>query len=72
MPGEDDTLDPTSARAGKRARQGITGGGLTAYAVMMTETALLAGFHRHVPKPVEPSELIAIIASLTGRPNEDL
>ncbi len=29
--------------------------------------ALLAGYLTHLPKPVEPAELIAVIASLTGR-----
>jgi len=29
--------------------------------------ALLAGFHSHVAKPVDPAELIAVVASLTGR-----
>ena len=29
--------------------------------------SLRAGFHMHVSKPVEPSELIAIVASLAGR-----
>jgi CheY-like chemotaxis protein len=41
---------------------------LTAYA--RTEdrrAALLAGFQSHVAKPVELSELIAVIANLTGR-----
>ena len=29
--------------------------------------ALLAGFQVHVPKPIDPHELIAVIASLAGR-----
>jgi CheY-like chemotaxis protein len=29
--------------------------------------ALLAGFQTHVAKPVDPAELVAVIASLTGR-----
>jgi CheY-like chemotaxis protein len=28
--------------------------------------ALAAGFQMHVPKPVEPEELILVIATLTG------
>jgi CheY-like chemotaxis protein len=28
--------------------------------------ALLSGFQMHVPKPVEPAELIAVVASLAG------
>ena len=29
--------------------------------------ALLAGFHIHVPKPVQPTELVAVVASLAAR-----
>jgi CheY-like chemotaxis protein len=29
--------------------------------------ALEAGFKWHLPKPVEPTELVAVVASLTGR-----
>jgi PAS domain S-box-containing protein len=29
--------------------------------------ALLAGFHTHVPKPVEPAELVTVIASLVNK-----
>ena len=29
--------------------------------------ALLAGFQTHVAKPVDPSELVAVVASLAGR-----
>jgi CheY-like chemotaxis protein len=53
-----------SRRGGKRA-PAIA---LTAYA--RTEDrlrSLSAGFHMHVTKPVEPMELLTIVASLTGR-----
>ncbi|WP_225410222.1 PAS domain S-box protein [Stigmatella hybrida] len=41
---------------------------LTAYARMEDRArVLLAGFHSHVPKPVEPVELLAVLASLSGR-----
>lgn len=41
---------------------------LTAYARTQDRTAaLLAGFQSHVAKPVEPAELIAVIANLAGR-----
>jgi CheY-like chemotaxis protein len=41
---------------------------LTAYAQTQDRLrALAAGFQHHVPKPVEPAELAAVIASLTGR-----
>ena len=29
--------------------------------------ALLAGFQMHVPKPIDPHDLIAVIATLAGR-----
>jgi len=29
--------------------------------------ALLAGFHIHVPKPIQPTELVAVVASLAAR-----
>ncbi|MHC5774134.1 hybrid sensor histidine kinase/response regulator [Nostoc sp.] len=41
---------------------------LTAYARAEDRTqVLLAGFQLHVPKPVNPGELAAVIANLTGR-----
>jgi PAS domain S-box-containing protein len=41
---------------------------LTAYARTQDRTrVLLAGFTSHMPKPVEPLELLAMIATLTGR-----
>jgi CheY-like chemotaxis protein/two-component sensor histidine kinase len=41
---------------------------LTAYARVEDRVrALNAGFQVHVPKPIEPAELIAVVASLTGR-----
>ena len=41
---------------------------LTAYGRAVDRIrALSAGFHMHIPKPVEPAELATVIASLTGR-----
>jgi CheY-like chemotaxis protein len=41
---------------------------LTAYARAEDRVrALSAGFQVHVPKPIEPVELIVVVASLTGR-----
>jgi signal transduction histidine kinase/ActR/RegA family two-component response regulator len=41
---------------------------LTAYARVEDRVrALNAGFQVHVPKPIEPVELLAVVASLTGR-----
>jgi CheY-like chemotaxis protein len=40
---------------------------LTAYARTEERTkTLVAGFNMHVPKPVEPAELLAVLASLTA------
>ena len=42
---------------------------LTAYARVEDRTRVLSsGFQLHVPKPVEPVELVAVVASLAGRP----
>ncbi len=47
---------------------GIPAVALTAYARAADRTqALLAGFQLHVPKPVNPAELAAVVANLTGR-----
>ena len=41
---------------------------LTAYARVEDRVRTLsAGFDMHVPKPVEPAELLVVIASITGR-----
>jgi signal transduction histidine kinase/CheY-like chemotaxis protein len=41
---------------------------LTALARSQDRTrALFAGYQAHIPKPVEPAELIAVVATLTGR-----
>ena len=69
MPGEDGyelirqvrALDPSEGGQVKAAA-------LTAYA--RTEDrlrALWAGFQTHIPKPVQPNELAAVVASLAGR-----
>ncbi|HZN11558.1 MAG TPA: response regulator, partial [Blastocatellia bacterium] len=41
---------------------------LTAYAGAEDRVrALAAGFQAHAPKPIEPAEIVALVASLTGR-----
>jgi CheY-like chemotaxis protein len=41
---------------------------LTAFAQKEDQRrALLAGFQVHVPKPVDPADLLAVVASLAGR-----
>ena len=61
--------DPQDARAVPRSRAATCpAAALTAYA--RTEDrlhSLRAGFHRHVPKPVQPDELAEIVASLAAR-----
>ncbi|MBV9958557.1 MAG: response regulator, partial [Acidobacteria bacterium] len=45
---------------------------LTAYARVADRLRTLsAGYQMHVPKPVEPAELTAIVASLTGRTGKE-
>ncbi|MET0401958.1 MAG: ATP-binding protein [Cystobacter sp.] len=69
MPGEDGYSFITHIRALAPQEGGRTPAvALTAYARVEDRTrALLAGFHHHVPKPVEPVELLAVLASLSGR-----
>jgi CheY-like chemotaxis protein len=51
----------------KRGRE-ITAIALTAYAGEINEQqALLAGFQKHLSKPVDSEELIRVIASLSGK-----
>ena len=69
MPGEDGYSLIRKIRE-RPADQGgtVPAAALTAYA--RTEDrlhSLRAGFHRHVPKPVQPDELAEIVASLAGR-----
>jgi signal transduction histidine kinase/ActR/RegA family two-component response regulator len=55
-----------AAEAGHSVR--IPAIALTAYARVEDRIrALNAGFQVHVPKPIEPVELLAVVASLTGR-----
>ncbi|HVF28574.1 MAG TPA: ATP-binding protein, partial [Pyrinomonadaceae bacterium] len=73
MAGEDGYTLIRRARA-LGAERGIElpAAALTAYAGDDDrKRALLAGFQKHVPKPVEPSELIAVVASLAGRVREN-
>ena len=69
MPGEAGYSLIAKVRALGPDRGGNTpAAALTAYARAEDRTrALLAGFQLHVPKPVEPSELIAVVTNLAGR-----
>jgi len=69
MPGEDGYTLLRKIRALKPENGSqIPAAALTAYARAEDRTqALLAGFQIHISKPVEPAELIAVVASLAGR-----
>ncbi len=70
MPGEDGYSFARKLRAREARRGGrVPAVALTAYARAEDRTrALVAGFTSHVPKPIEPAELIAVIASLLPAP----
>jgi len=69
MPGEDGYSLIKKIRARSAERGGtVPAAALTAYARTEDRAhSLRAGFHRHVPKPVQPDELAEIVASLAGR-----
>jgi signal transduction histidine kinase len=68
MPIEDGYVLIRKVRSLPDHRRHIPAAALTAFA-NATDRArtLLAGYQAHVPKPVEPSELAVVIASLAGR-----
>jgi len=70
MPGEDGYSLLRRVRALGPARGGqVPAVALTAYAkVEDRKRALASGFARHIPKPVEPADLIATVAKLAGLP----
>jgi signal transduction histidine kinase/CheY-like chemotaxis protein len=69
LPGEDGYDLIRQVRADDKARGRRTGAvAITAYArVEDRERALVAGYQMHVPKPVDPTELASVIASVAGR-----
>jgi signal transduction histidine kinase/CheY-like chemotaxis protein len=69
MPGESGYSVIRDVRALEPERGGrLPAVALTAYAsVEDRERALSAGFDRHVAKPVDPSDLVAMVAALAGR-----
>ncbi|PQV63309.1 PAS domain S-box-containing protein [Abditibacterium utsteinense] len=69
MPGQDGYFLIEQVRAWEIQHGGrVPAVALTAYARVEDRVrALRAGFQVHVPKPVEPIELMAVVASLTGR-----
>ena len=74
MPGEDGYALIRKIRSLAPERGGkIPAAALTAYARAEDRMrALLSGFQLHVPKPVEPAELVAVVASLAGRAVEKI
>jgi signal transduction histidine kinase len=68
MPVEDGYVLIRKVRTLPDDRRNIPAAALTAFA-NATDRArtLLAGYQAHVPKPVEPSELAVVVASLAGR-----
>ncbi|WP_438015768.1 PAS domain-containing protein [Sorangium sp. So ce315] len=70
MPGESGyTLIQQVRAAGRVEIRGIPAVALTAYArIEDRRRALTAGFQKHVPKPIDPSGLVKVIADLAGRP----
>lgn len=69
MPGEDGYSLIRKLRAKENSMNGrIPAAALTAHAAVADRMrALSAGFDIHLPKPVEPAELVAVIASLASR-----
>jgi CheY-like chemotaxis protein len=69
MPDEDGYSLIRKVRAREPARGGlIPAAALTAYASPEDRLkALRAGYHDHLPKPVDPTVLIEIVAALAGR-----
>ena len=73
MPGEDGYTLMKKLRALEKSRGGhIPAIALTAYARREDRLrAFSAGYEYHVPKPVEPDELLAAVASLANRTGKD-
>ena len=69
MPGEDGYTLIRKVRAlGTKEGGSIPAVAVTAYGSVEDRIRLLAaGFQMHVPKPVEPAELITVVASVAGR-----
>jgi signal transduction histidine kinase len=69
MPDEDGYSLIAKVRALGKERGGeIPAAALTAYAAEEDRNRVLrSGFQIHVPKPISPTELVAIVASLSGR-----
>ena len=68
MPGEDGYALIRKVRSLDGPARMLPAAAFTAYATATDRArALLAGFQAHIPKPVEPGELAAVVAALAGR-----
>ena len=68
MPSEDGYTLIRRVKAMEKRVGRIPAAALTAYAGVQDRTrALLAGYSSHLPKPIEPAELAAVVADLAGR-----
>ncbi|HEX5474593.1 MAG TPA: response regulator [Vicinamibacterales bacterium] len=68
MPSQDGYALIRQIRAFGDHRRVLPAAALTAFATATDRArALLAGYQAHIPKPVEPSELAAVVAALAGR-----
>jgi CheY-like chemotaxis protein len=68
MPDEDGFDLIRKVRAAGHTVQELPAVALTAFANKgYARSALLGGFQIHVSKPVDPQDLIAVVAALTGR-----
>ena len=68
MPDEDGYALIKKIRSGNGSGKRVPAVALTAFARVEDRLkALSAGFNMHVPKPVEPAELITVVASLVSR-----
>jgi signal transduction histidine kinase len=69
MPGEDGYTLIRQVRARDAARGGnVPAAALTAYARAEDRVrALASGFHVHLPKPIDPTDLVTMVATLAGR-----
>ncbi|HVL68637.1 MAG TPA: response regulator [Vicinamibacterales bacterium] len=68
MPGEDGYSLIRRIRGMQGPARLIPAAAFTAHATAADRTrALLSGYQAHIPKPVEPAELAAVVAALAGR-----
>jgi CheY-like chemotaxis protein len=68
MPGEDGYSLIRQVRGLNGPRRELPAIALTAYARAEDRVrSIVAGFQMHIAKPVEPAELITMVASLAGR-----